>query len=140
MSDLTAFLAQNKIKHENVKYAVSKDFIGKDGKPIEWELQRIDAETDDSIRRSCMRQVKRNGRAVSSELDTTSYIAKLCVATVVFPDLNDKELQDSYGVMGGEALLKKMLSVGEYADLSAKVTEVNGFDTSTEDLVEEAKN
>lgn len=140
MSDLTAFLAQNKIKHENVKYVASKDFIGKDGKPVEWELQRIDAEVDDSIRRSCMRQVKRNGRAISTELDTTSYVTKLCVASIVFPDLNNKELQDSYKVMGGDALLKKMLSVGEYADLSAKVTEINGFDTNTEELVEEAKN
>ena len=140
MSDFTAFLAQNKIKQENVKYVASKNFVGKDGKPMEWELQVIDSETDESIRRSCMRQVKRNGRSVSSELDTNSYIAKMCVASIVFPDLNNKELQDSYKVMGGEQLLKKMLSAGEYADLSAKVTDVNGFNTSTDDLVEEAKN
>jgi hypothetical protein len=142
MSDFSAFLAQNKIKHENVKYVASKDFVDKQGKPLEWELKRIDSDTDESIRRSCMRQIKVVGKAnqFRSEMDTTSYITKLTVATIVFPDLNNKELQDSYGVMGADALIKKMLAPGEYADLCAKVSEVNGFDTDMNDMVEEAKN
>ena len=42
--------------------------------------------------------------------------------------------------MGGEALLKAMLNAGEYIRLSGKVAEINGFNESTEELVEEAKN
>jgi hypothetical protein len=54
--------------------------------------------------------------------------------------LNDTELQDSYGVKGADALLKKMLKAGEYTEYKAKVMEVNGYDMSMEELVDEAKN
>ena len=41
--------------------------------------------------------------------------------------------------MGAEALLKRMLSPGEYADYVLKVQEINGFQTLQEDI-DEAKN
>ena len=42
--------------------------------------------------------------------------------------------------MGADKLLKTMLKPGEYQDLLKKIQEINGFDESMEDLVEEAKN
>ena len=42
--------------------------------------------------------------------------------------------------MGADALLKTMLSPGEYADYLSKIQEVNGFDVTLQDEVEEAKN
>ena len=62
------------------------------------------------------------------------------VACTVFPNLNDKELQDSYKVMGADALLKTMLTPGEYAEYLTKIQEVCGFDTTMQDEVDEAKN
>ena len=47
---------------------------------------------------------------------------------------------DSYGVKSADALLKKMLLPGEYTEYKAKVMEVNGYDMSMEELVDEAKN
>lgn len=142
MSDFSAFLAQNKVKQENVKFAVSKNFIGADGKPIEWELRPITADEDDAIRRAATRKVKVAGRsnAYTQEMDANSYLSKLTATSVVFPDLKNAELQNSYGVMGEEALLKAMLTGGEFINLSSKVSEINGFDTDVNDLVEEAKN
>jgi len=78
--------------------------------------------------------------AYMPETDYDQYVGRLAVACTVFPDLNNKELQDSYQVMGAEALLKKMLTPGEYREYLSKVQEVNGFDIALEDLVEEAKN
>ena len=52
----------------------------------------------------------------------------------------DKELQDSYKVMGADALLKTMLTPGEYAEYLTKIQEVCGFDTTMQDEVDEAKN
>lgn len=142
MSDFSAFFAENKIKHENLKYVASRDFVDKDGKPLEWEIRRLDSDEDEQIRKSCMKQIKVQGRsgATRTEMDTQSYICKMTVASIVYPDLNNKQLQDSYKVMGAEQLLKKMLAPGEYADLTTKVTEHNGFDVTLSDLVEEAKN
>ena len=62
------------------------------------------------------------------------------MACTVFPNLNDKELQDSYKVMGADALLKTMLTPGEYAEYLTKIQEVCGFDTTMQDEVDEAKN
>jgi hypothetical protein len=64
----------------------------------------------------------------------------MTAASVAYPNLNDAELQNSYGVMGAEALLEAMLTAGEYITLSGKVAEINGFNESVEELVEEAKN
>ena len=66
-------------------------------------------------------------------------MGKLAAECTVFPNLKSAELQDSYGVMGDDVLLKKMLYSGGIADYLLKVQEVNGFQTLQED-VDEAKN
>ena len=146
MGDLNAFLSQNAIKVENRKYVASERFIGEDGKPIEWELKAIDSDRDRQLRKDSAIRVpvlNKKGKSTgqyTSETDFNTYTLKLCVETIVFPDLHDAELQNSYGVMGAEELLTTMLTPGEYTDLSSEVGEVNGFDRTLEDKVEEAKN
>lgn len=141
MSNFSAFLAQNKIKSENIKFVVSKNFV-ENGKPIEWELRTLGADEDEALRRDSTHKVAVPGRkgVYNAELDSNKYLAKMVAASIVYPNLNDKELQDSYKVMGAEALLKAMLSAGEYITLSSKVAEINGFDTTQDELVDEAKN
>lgn len=142
MSDFSAFLAQNKVKQENIKFAVSKSFIGADGKPIEWELRAVTADEDEAIRRAATKKVKTPGRSntYTSEMDANTYLSKLTACSVVYPDLKNAELQNSYKVMGEEALLKAMLTGGEFVTLSGKVAEINGFDNDLNEAVEEAKN
>lgn len=141
MSNLTAFLSQNAVKVENVKYAASKRFVD-EGKPIEWELQGITGEEDEALRKSCTKRKPVPGKRnmYAPETDYAEYVAKLVVKCTVFPNLDDAELQNSYGVMGAEALVRKMLTPGEYADLAAKVQEINGFEVSMDEAVDEAKN
>jgi hypothetical protein len=141
MSDFSVFMAGNAIQDETVKYVASKRFV-KDGKPVEWELKAVGSELDEAIRKECTKKVPISGKRgqYTQETDTDKYICKLCVATTVYPNLNDAALQDSYGVKCGEDLLKKMLKPGEYTEYKAKVMEANGFDMSMDDLVDEAKN
>lgn len=141
MSDFSVFMAGNVAKSETIKYIASKRFMAK-GKPVEWELKAIDSDLDEAIRKECTKKVPIAGKRgqYTQETDTDKYISKMCVTCTVFPNLNDAELQDSYGVKSGEALLKKMLLPGEYTDFKAKVMEVNGYDMSMEELVDEAKN
>ena len=42
--------------------------------------------------------------------------------------------------MGADILLKTMLTPGEYADYLTKIQEINGFEVSFEEAVDEAKN
>ena len=75
-----------------------------------------------------------------AEVDADLYMGKLAAKCTVFPDLNDKDLQDSYGVMGAEELLDAMLLPGEKDALGAKAQEINGYDAEADEQVEEAKN
>ena len=69
------------------------------------------------------------------------YVQKMIVASVVFPDLYDAELQDSYGVKKPEDLLMAMVDdPGEYNELATYVQKLQGFDISLNEKVEEAKN
>ncbi len=74
------------------------------------------------------------------EIDGEANMLGLICACLAFPDLQDAELQGAWGVMGAESLLQKMLLPGEYAELSAFVAELCGFDYDMESLVGEAKN
>ena len=141
MSDFSVFMAGNALKGDTVKFVASKRFVVK-GKPVQWEIKAIDSDTDEAIRKECTKRVPIAGKRgqYNNETDTDKYIGKMCVACTVYPNLNDAELQDSYGVKGADALLKKMLLPGEYTEYKAKVMEVNGYDMSMEELLDEAKN
>ena len=139
---LSAFLAENALPVEHIKFPVSNRFLDKDKKPIEWEIKTITGTEDAELRKSCARRVPVPGKKnqYQKETDYDLYLCKLAVACTVFPNLNDKELQDSYKVMGGDALLKAMLTPGEYADYLTKIQEVCGFDETLQDEVDEVKN
>ena len=139
MSNLNAFLKQNSIETENVKYVASKRFVS-NGQPVQWELKSISNSEDSSIRKSHTKRIPLKNGQHGIETDYEEYICSMATRCVVFPNLNDKDLQDSYGVMGAEKLLKEMLKPGEYQDLIKKIQEVNGFNVSMDELVEEAKN
>lgn len=141
MSDFSVFINGASKVTETTKYAASNRFKEK-GKAVDWEIKPISSELDEAIRKDCTRKVPVVGHRgqYTPEVDTDKYISKVCVACTVYPNLNDTELQDAYGVKDGETLLKKMLLPGEYAEYKAKVMEVNGYDMSMDDLVDEAKN
>jgi len=139
---LKAFFAENVTPEENLRFVASKRFVGDDGKPVEWVMQCITSDEDESLRKESTKRIPIVGKRgqFTSETDIDLYLGKLAVKCTAFPLLHDADLQNSYGVMGAEALLKKMLLPGEYANYLAKVQEVNGFDVSFEELVDEAKN
>ena len=138
---LSAFLAQNAVKIENVKFAASSRFV-EEGKPVEWEIRCISSTEDETLRKDSTKRVPVPGKrgAFTQETDYNLYLGRLAVACTVFPNLNDTELQDSYGVMGADVLLKAMLTPGEYANYLAKVQEVCGYDKTLQDEVDEVKN
>ena len=140
MSDFSVFMTGAKNVNDTVKYVASKRFKEK-GKPVEWELKAVSSSLDEAIRKDCTKKVPIVGKRgqYNQETDTDKYIGKLCVACTVYPNLNDAELQD-YDVKSADDLLKKMLLPGEYTEYKAKIMEVNGYDMSMEELVDEAKN
>jgi hypothetical protein len=139
---LSDFFADSAIKPQNEKYAASKRYVNADGVPLEWELCAITTKEDEEIRRACTKKVPVPGKrgVTVPETDFNMYNGKLAARCTVFPNLDDIQLQNSYGVLGAEELLKVLLTPGEYTDYLLKVQEINGFSVAFDELVEEAKN
>ena len=140
MRDLSAFLRPNAAQVENKAVIASKRFTEETGAPIQWEIRCISSTEDEEIRRGSVRRTAGGRGQSTSETDVSLYLGKLAATCTVYPDLRDKALQDSYGVMGADNLLRAMLTPGEYADFLREVQKICGFDTPFDHLVEEAKN
>lgn len=141
-NNFSEFMKANKKVRKNVKYAATKSLTDANGNPLLWELQPITTRQNDAIRESCTSEVPVKGKPNMFRLktDAGAYQAKLMVAAIVYPDLNDVELQNSYGVVSAEELLMEMIDdASEYTDLMLKVQEISGFTTLAED-VDDAKN
>ena len=136
---LNAFLSQNVDKVKEVEFVVSDRFKDEKGKPVPFVLVPIDGNGDEKLKEECtIQEVSKAGKPIV-KFDSVGYGRKMTVVTVKEPNLNSKELQDSYGVMSAEELITKMLLPGEYAKLQKKVQEVNGFKPFDE-LEEDVKN
>ncbi len=139
-NSLSAFLKENVKSIENKKLCVSERFVDEKGKPIEWEITAITASENQSIRNQCMKRIGSNRAGQTVEkFDSAQYQARLIARCVVFPDLNDVDLQNSWGAMSAEQLASTLLLPGEFDQLFVDITEHCGFKTSQE-LVDEAKN
>lgn len=138
---LSAFLAQNAKKVDNRKISLSPRFVDENGKAMEWEITCITAAENQKLRKDSLRNIPIPGKRgqYTQEMDTAQYQAKLAARCTVFPDFNDAELQESYGVMGAEQLAGAMLTPAEFDDLIIAITELCGF-TAEGELVAEAKN
>lgn len=140
MTTLSYFFAQNAEPNTEMPFIVSQRFKDDKGEPVAWTLRSMSEVENEQCRKSATKQVKGKGGVVTPEIDFNEYTAKLIVASVVYPDLKNAELQQSYGVMGAEALLRKMLLPGEYTGLLQQVQTLNGFNQDMNELVNEVKN
>lgn len=141
--DLKRFLKGNKIKRENAEYAASTRFVDENGEPMKWIIRPIHTKENEHLKEQCITEVPVPGKfgMYRPKLDLAQYGEKLLSMAVVAPDLEDAELQDSYGVSKPGDLLKEMLDEpGEYDALLKFVQKMNGFDKSAEEKIEEAKN
>lgn len=142
MSNFSRFMRQNKIQKVNTTYAATKSLLDEKGEPLLWTIKPLTTKENDVIRDECTMDVPVTGKPnmFRPKLNTSKYIAKLICASVAEPNLNDKELQDSYGIMTPEELLKEMVDdPGEYSEFANFIQLFNGF-TTMEDKIEEAKN
>lgn len=143
MSNFSRFMKANKIQKENTKYAATKSLTDENGNPLEWVIKPLSTRENDNIRDDCMMEIPIKGKPnmYRPKLNSSKYLAKMICASVVEPNLYDKELQDSYGVMTPEDLIKEMIDdPGEYNAFANFIQEFNGFNASIEEKVEEAKN
>lgn len=140
MKDLKFFLKQNVVKKENEEVEVSKRFKDDEGNLVKFEIKAISNDLDDQLRKDNTYQKKVAKGIYKPELDSTKYMKDVVTKCLVYPDLNNKDLQDSYGAMDASELIDKMLLPGEYNALLSKVQEINGWNVDIEEIKDEVKN
>ena len=142
MSNFSSFMKANKIQKQNVMHPVTKSLTDENGNPLLWEIRPLTTKENEAIRESCTIEVPVKGKPnlYRPKVDMNKYQTKMICAAIVNPDLNNAELQNSYGVMSAEELIKEMVDdPAEYTDLQVFVQKISGFKTLQED-VDEAKN
>ena len=133
MSNFKSFMKENV-----AEVAPSELPLPRFGEPI--KLRPVPSEEADLINDRCFKNVAGKRGRQERVFDPVAYNRRLNVASIVYPDLNNTELQQSYGVKGAEALYGKMFLAGETSLISEKVSEISGSDITIEDEVDEAKN
>ena len=143
MSKFSAFMKSNKTAKKNEFYPVTKSLCDENGNPLEWEFRHITSKENEQIRNDSTREVPVFGKPnmYRQKVDGGKFALAMVVKSVVYPDLYDADLQDSYGVNTPEDLLLEMVDdPGEYTKLIAYVQKLQGYDVSFDEKVEEAKN
>ncbi|NLK38485.1 MAG: hypothetical protein GX299_10475 [Epulopiscium sp.] len=126
MKSMEAFFKSEDCLPKNKKIFVSDRFVDQNEQVLLWEIAAITEEKNAMVRQESASQME--------------YYAKLCVECVVFPDLKDKKLWQSYDASKPEDALRKMLYMGEYMTLIQEIRSLNGFEKRAFALKEKAKN
>ncbi len=133
MSEFSRFMRSCKIVKPNEKYAATKSLTDENGEPLLWEFRRISSKENALLQEEVM--AADNIRGKSSE-----YLHRLIARAAVFPNLYDKELQDSYGARTPEELLYALVDdPGEYAELALFIQKLQGLMPLSE-RIDNAKN
>lgn len=135
MSKFQAFLKGNNKRIQTKNVIVSDAFVDEEGKLVPFTIRTLPAGKVSQWQNEYSK-IDKDGEV---KFDTTGYNKRIMVEAVVFPDLKNKELQDSYEVVGEEALLDEMLLYGEQAKLTKAINELNGF-KSIDERIDEVKN
>lgn len=141
MSKFKEFMRDNKQVRVGRKVVVTQSLTDENGFPLEWELNPLTTKENELIRELCFKEVAVAGQTnqYKTQFDHSLYLAKIVCKSIVYPNLNDVDLQNSYGVMSPEELLKEMVDCPlEYQALCDIVTSFNGYE-SLQEKVELAK-
>lgn len=129
---------KNKAKQvDDVRVVVSERFLDEEtGKPWEWVLHPLSTKAVEEITKKNTVTKLVDGKKVK-ETNEENLNADLLEKVVLFPQLNDAKLQDSYGVTNVNDLLGAMLYPGETQVLIQALQDVMSGKANT---VSELKN
>ncbi len=138
-----AFLKGNAKPIEDIEMIVSKRFVDEEGNVIPWVLRQLTGKESNNLRKKHTKKIKNKLGRIEEQFNSEAYQEEFITSSVIFPDLRNAKLQESYNALGEYDLLQKMLSADELANLQIKISgfaEEEIIENSMDNLVEEAKN
>lgn len=137
---MAAFLKKNAVRYTAVE-AVISDRFQDNGVPVPWKLKVLSQKEMDAITKACTRRIidEKTGqeRYETNREDLSRELLENCV---IYPNLKDAALQDSYGVMGASALAEAMLLPGEFTKLINCIMQAQGVDSGMAKDIKTLKN
>lgn len=132
MGTLKAFFKQNK-KGEETRKVKLPNF----DEPV--VIRVISGKEYERIQERCFEN--KPGRKGKQErvFNATKFNRELCIASIMTPNLNDTELQESYGATGASELFGEMFNWGEQTRILEEITEASGIE-DINDMIEDVKN
>lgn len=138
--NLTAFLKNNVEIVNQVEYVASNRIKAGD-EPVAWKINVLQNKVIDKLRNRYTKMIKDGKTGVTREkFDSQGFNDAMLLESIIYPNLDDMELQDSWGVNDPLELVKAMLTPGEYADLLNAVVEAQGFEVGMDEKVRAVKN
>lgn len=137
------FLKQNKEEAKPIEIFVSDRFKDEKGELVPFVLQIISSEEADLLTETCMEPIidPQTRRKIGQEVNQKRLQQELLVKSIVSPDLEDKELQDSWGAHNSVDLLQKMLDMKEKSILLTEFDkQFKPSERKSQDAEEETKN
>lgn len=136
--DLRTFLNTGNKTSEVFEHVPTQKFKDEKGKAVPWVFKMLSIDEYEAIRDECTKINFADGG--KTKFDNALFNKKFICNSIVEPNLNNAELQDSYGVKKAEDLVTKLFdNAGEYYKLLGHLLEVNGFKNVSE-YAEDAKN
>ncbi len=133
---------KNETEKPNAFFAATESLKDKDGVPLKREIRALTTKDTEKIRNKCTIDVPVPGKpGMYRQKITDKYVPSIIAAAVISPDLNDADLQDSYGVTTPEDLVVEMIdNPNEYAKTLQFIQNYSGMDGTLDDEIETAKN
>jgi len=125
MSNFDAFLKPAYFERK-IEVVVGDRFLDADGNPVPVVIKSLTQEQLNAISKRSTHEKRVNGRVVL-DIDPTEHLNRCLVASIIFPDLTNKELCNAYGTEDPVSLPSKMFLAGEYETLSKAFAKLNGL-------------
>jgi hypothetical protein len=132
MSNLNAFL-KPAYTEKKIEVFVGDRFLDENGNPVPIVMKSLTQEQLQNIAKRSTHEKKINGKSVY-EIDTTENINRCIIASVISPDLTNKELCNAYGVEDPLLLPAKMFLIGEYETIAKAFATLNGLKSEDGDI------
>lgn len=135
--NLNVFFRENvEAKRTEIEIQASDRFKDKEGNAIPFVFRLLEAKE--------ITELKEKGYETDTHGNikvTTSKMARETILrSIIFPNLNDKALQDNYKVSSAGQLLNAMLEGREYEKLGDKLVREQGLVADYKELINKAKN
>lgn len=134
MSNLNAFL-KPAYTERKIEVIVGDRFNDEEGNPVPIVMKSLTQEQLNMIAKMSTHERKIGSRIVA-DVDANEQLNRCLIASIVFPDMTNRELCHAYGTEDPISLPTKMFLVDEFEKIARAFAQLNGIKQNEEGMLE----